>query len=65
MLVIPVVPMAALAGRVVVDGDDETAGVVRIVVVVVEVGTVADVTTTPEGGRETSPMGTESVGPLG
>jgi hypothetical protein len=47
---------------VVVVGAD-TAGVTGIVVVVVEV--VGDGMTTPDGGKETTPMEDMSVGPLG
>ncbi len=50
---------------VVVDGDEDTAGVAMIVVVVVVDFVVGDVTTTPDGGRVTSPIGAESVGPRG
>jgi hypothetical protein len=66
VLVSPVVPIAAaFDGFAVVDGEDDTAGVELIVVVVVDECGLGDVTTTPDGGRVTSPIGAESVGPLG
>jgi hypothetical protein len=66
VFVSPVVPSAAAFDCLsVVEGEDDTAGVVLIVVVVVEDCDGGDVTTTPDGGKVTSPIGAESVGPLG
>jgi hypothetical protein len=57
--------LPTLGDLAVVDGEEETAGVVLSVVVVVVDFAVGEVTTTPDGGSVTSPIGAESVGPLG
>jgi hypothetical protein len=66
VLVSVVEPAAAAFGDLaVVDGEEDTAGVALSVVVVVDDFVVGDVTTTPDGGSVTSPIGAESVGPFG
>lgn len=66
VFVSPVVPIAAAFDCfAVVDGKDVTAGVVLMVVVVVDESVAGDVTTTPDGGKVTSPIGAERVGPFG
>lgn len=49
----------------VVEGEEDTAGVELSVVVVVDDFVVGEVTTTPDGGSVTSPIGAEIVGPFG